>query len=63
MFVPRTIQEAQDHMDWKLAILKEINAIRKNGTLEVVDLSKEKKTMGCKWMFMIKCKAGSIILR
>ena len=48
MFVMRTIQEVLDHLDWKLVILEEINALRKNSTWEVVDLPRKKKIVGCK---------------
>ena len=48
MFVMRTIQEVLDHLDWKLVILEEINALRKNSTGEVVDLPRKKKIVGCK---------------
>lgn len=44
--MPRNIQEALDDPNWKLAVLEEMNALRKNGTWEIVDLSKEKKIVG-----------------
>ncbi|RVW16188.1 Retrovirus-related Pol polyprotein from transposon RE2 [Vitis vinifera] len=34
-----------------------------NRTSEIVDLPKEKKTMGCKWVFTIKCKLDGSIER
>ena len=63
LFVPKNIQEALSHSDWKLAVLEEINALRKNGTWEVVELPKGKKTVGCKWVFTIKCKADGSVKR
>ena len=63
LVVPRNIQEALDHPDWKLAVLEEMNVLRKNGTWEIVDLPKEKKIVGCKWVFTIKCKADGNIER
>ena len=61
MFVMRTIQEVLDHLDWKLVILEEINALRKNSTGEVVDLPRKKKIVGCKWVSIVKCNGdGSI---
>ena len=63
LFVPRTIQEALDHSDWKLAVLDEMKALQKNGTWEIVDLPKEKKTVGCKWVFTIKSKADGSVER
>ena len=48
LVVPRNIQEALDELIWKLAVFEEMNALKKNGTWEVVDLPKEKKVVGCK---------------
>lgn len=61
LFVPRNIQEALDDPNWKLAVMEEMNALKKNETWEIVELPKEKRAVGCKWVFTIKCKAdGSI---
>ena len=40
-----------------------MNAFLKNRTWEIVDLPKEKKTVGCKWVFTIKCKPDGSIER
>ena len=40
-----------------------MNALLKNRTCEIVDLPKEKKTVGCKWVFTIKCKPNGSIER
>ena len=40
-----------------------MNALLKNRTWEIIDLPKEKKTMGCKWVFTIKCKPDGSIER
>ncbi|KAH9697911.1 retrovirus-related pol polyprotein from transposon RE1 [Citrus sinensis] len=61
--IPKTIKEALDHPDWKLAVLEEMNALKKNGTWEIVDLPKEKKTVGCKWVFTLKCNADGSVER
>ena len=61
LFIPRTIHEALEHPDWKPAVMEEINALNKNKTWEIVDLPVGKKTVGCKWVFTVKCRAdGSI---
>ena len=44
-------------------MLEEINALRKNGTWEVVELPKGKKTVGCKWVFTIKSKVDGSVER
>ena len=41
--------------------MEEMNAFKKNGTWEIVDLLKEKRTLGCKWIFTVKCKANGSI--
>ena len=63
LFIPRTIQEALGHLEWRSAVQEEMNALLKNRTSEIVDLPKEKKTMGCKWVFTIKCKLDGSIER
>ena len=46
---------------WKEAINEEVKALYKNETLDIVDLSEDKKLVGCKWVFTIKYKVdGSI---
>ena len=38
-----------------------MNALQINSTWEIVDLPEEKNTVGCKWVFTVKCKAdGSV---
>ncbi|RVW39635.1 Retrovirus-related Pol polyprotein from transposon RE1 [Vitis vinifera] len=63
LVVPRNIQEALDEPSWKLTVFEEINALKKNGTWEVVDLPREKKVVGCKWVFTIKSKADGSVER
>lgn len=42
-------------------MMEEVNALRRSDTWEIVDLPKEKKIVGCKWVFIVKCKAvGSV---
>lgn len=55
-FVPRNIQEALDDPNWKLAVMEEMNSLRRSGTLEIVDLPKENKMVGCKWVFTVNVK-------
>ena len=38
LHVPRDIQEALNDPDWKSTVMEEMNALRKNGIWEVVDL-------------------------
>ena len=43
--------------------LEEINALKRNGTWEIVELPEGKKTVGHKWVFTIKCKADGSVER
>ena len=61
--MPRNIEEALDDPNWKSAVLEEFNALKKNGTWEIVDLPYDKKEVGCKWVFTIKCKADGTVER
>ncbi|RVW40615.1 Retrovirus-related Pol polyprotein from transposon TNT 1-94 [Vitis vinifera] len=44
-------------------VFEEMRALHKNETWEVVDLPSEKKSIGCKWVFIIKYKANGFIER
>ena len=62
--IPRNIQETLDEPGWKLAVFEEMNSLKKNGTWEeVVDLPREKKVIGCKWVFTIKSKVDGSVER
>ena len=37
MIVPRNIQEALDDPNWKVAVMEEMNALKRSGTWELVD--------------------------
>lgn len=63
LFIPRTIHEALGHSEWRSALQEEMNALQKNRTWEIVDLPKEKKKVGCKWIFTVKCKNDGSIER
>ena len=54
--VPKKIEEAPKTPEWKNVVLEEMNALKKNGTWEVVDLLFGKHPVGCKWVFIIKYK-------
>ncbi|RDX97503.1 Copia protein, partial [Mucuna pruriens] len=56
----RTVQEALGDPNWKLAVKEETNALRKNNTWCIDDLHQDKKTVGCKWVFIVKCKVRSV---
>eukprot|EP00253_Pinus_taeda_P018596 PITA_18596 len=39
---------------WKVAMKDEMMALGKNGTCDLVELPKDRKTVGCKWVFKLK---------
>ncbi|OIS96452.1 putative mitochondrial protein, partial [Nicotiana attenuata] len=61
--IPRNVQDALKVSEWKEAILEEMMALEKNKTWEVVDLPKEKKTVGCKWVFTVKFRSDGSLER
>ena len=63
LFIPKTIPEALKNPDWKSAVLEEMNALRNDRTWKLVDLPREKKIVGCKWVFTIKCRANGSVER
>ena len=63
LVIPKTIQEAWSNPNWKHAVLEEMSALKKNQTWEIVNLPKGKKTIGCKWVFTLKCRSDGSIER
>ncbi|RVW72982.1 hypothetical protein CK203_057440 [Vitis vinifera] len=54
-------KEALGHTEWRTTIMEEMQALEKNGTWEIVELPRDKRTVGCKWVFTMKYQAdGSI---
>lgn len=45
ILIPKTTKKAVDHPNWKLVVLDETNALKKNDTWKIVDLPKEKRTV------------------
>ena len=60
--LPKTIQEAMDHTKRRMTIMKEMNALKKNGTQEIVELPRDKRIVGCKWVFTIKCEQTEALI-
>lgn len=60
--VPKTVNDAIKKLEWKAAIMEEIHALeKKNGTLKVVEKSKDKATIGCRWVFIVKYKSNRMV--
>jgi hypothetical protein len=63
---PLTIDEARasDEKDeWEEAMKNELSQLKEMGTYELVDLPKERKAVGCKWVFVKKTDANGAILK
>ena len=61
--IPKNIEEESMDERWKSAMDEEIYALEKNNTWEIVNVSNNKKTVGCKWLFNIKYKPDGNIDR
>jgi hypothetical protein len=58
---PYDFSEAIKFGKWKKDMLVELNALRNNDTWDIVDKPKDKKIIGCRWLYKIKYKEdGSI---
>ena len=54
---PRNYSEAvtcAESSQWSIAMIEEIESLHKNQTWDLVKLPKDKKTVGCKWIFKKK---------
>ena len=53
-FEPTSFKEAASHDEWKEAMQKEYDSLRKNGTWKLVDRPFGTKPIGCKWVYKNK---------
>ena len=54
---PSCFQEAIDCVEnakWKMEMKEEMDSLNKTKTWELVELPKDRKTIGCKWVFKLK---------
>jgi hypothetical protein len=52
--IPKNWREANHDPKWREAMLGELRALEMNKTWDLVKLSPGKKTVSCKWIFMVK---------
>ncbi|KAA3479887.1 Retrovirus-related Pol polyprotein from transposon TNT 1-94 [Gossypium australe] len=62
-YEPRTIEEALDNPEWRLAVQAEFDAFVANSTWELVSLPHGRKVIGCKWFFKVKKNPDGTIAR
>ena len=61
--IPSKLQEAVADSRWTKSMAEEMTTLDKNATWELMPLSKGKKTVGCRWVFIVKHKADETIER
>ena len=63
MVVPQNIQEALKYLKCKEVVMEEMKALIGNYTWDIVESAKDKKIVGCKWIFTVKYKSDESIDR
>lgn len=56
VLITQCVHDAPIDPQWKDATINEMTALHKNKTSELVKLPKEKRTVGCKWVYNVKRK-------
>uniref|UniRef100_A0AAV1U9J1 Reverse transcriptase Ty1/copia-type domain-containing protein n=1 Tax=Peronospora matthiolae TaxID=2874970 RepID=A0AAV1U9J1_9STRA len=59
----KSAMESNNAVKWKEACDSEIDSLRKNKTCQLVRLPKDRKTIGCRWVFRVKENQDSGIER
>ncbi|KAL0355625.1 UNVERIFIED_CONTAM: Retrovirus-related Pol polyprotein from transposon RE2 [Sesamum radiatum] len=60
---PRNYNQASQQEEWQRAMQNEIAALKRNQTWDIVPLPKDKKAIGCRWIYKLKTKADGSIER
>ncbi|GJR69008.1 ribonuclease H-like domain-containing protein [Tanacetum coccineum] len=60
---PKSYFEASKFSHWTDAMNQEMNALLRNGTWEIVELAKDRKAIGSKWIYKIKYRSSGEIDR
>ena len=63
IFLPNTIRETLSHLDWRSAMMDEMQALDDNGTWDLVSLPIGKKAIGFRWVFAVKFNLDGSISR
>ena len=61
--IPKKVGEALRYPHWRNAIDEEMWALLKNETWEAVERPKDKKLVGCRWIFTIQYKSDGPLER
>ena len=60
---PLDFSSASQHAEWQLAIQKEVDAIPRNRTWDIIDRPSDRKPITAKWIFEIKRTAKGVVNR
>ncbi|KAG8475880.1 hypothetical protein CXB51_032703 [Gossypium anomalum] len=60
---PTTIAEAFSSKEWTLTAQEEYEALLRNNTWDLVPLPANRRAVGCKWVFKLKCHSNGTIAR
>ncbi|KAL0373882.1 UNVERIFIED_CONTAM: Retrovirus-related Pol polyprotein from transposon RE1 [Sesamum radiatum] len=58
---PRSYKQASQSVDWKKAMQVELDALHQNDTWDITPLPKDKKAIGCRWVYKLKLKSDGTI--
>ncbi|RDX69088.1 putative mitochondrial protein, partial [Mucuna pruriens] len=60
---PTSVQETLKDENWVQVMKEKIKTLEKNSTWEIVDRSKNKRVVGCRWIYTVKCKSNGTLDR
>ncbi|RDX76963.1 hypothetical protein CR513_42983, partial [Mucuna pruriens] len=58
---PTSVQEALKDENWVQVMKEEMKALEKNSTWKIVDRPKDKRAIGCRWIYIVKCKSDGTL--
>ncbi|RDY02144.1 hypothetical protein CR513_14444, partial [Mucuna pruriens] len=60
---PTSVQEALKDENWVQVMKEEMEALEKNSTWEIVNRLKDERVIGCRWIYIVKCKSDGTLER
>jgi hypothetical protein len=61
--IPKKFQDTLIDSKWRETMQEDTKALHKNNKSDLVELPNGNKAIGCKWVFMVKCKANGSLGR
>ena len=59
--IPTSVQEALKDQNWIQAMNEEMSVLERIETWQIVERPKDKKAVGCRWIYTVKCKSDSTL--